>query len=262
MEQKEYINIILTGLIEANTTVQEYSNYLIQKQRISEKESFVKKNTFFQSCERALAILEGLIAQRKHSFSSEYNEFMVEAAKGNVDFDGEDPEEVKKQMKEQCEYAKKHAEINLFMDLRSFDLGKEYKGRLKEENTNFIKEGIEEAVIQGLTYEEKGVNKEPLLLNKFERIFKNDIGYNIFVRMNNHYFPRENHLANYSFLFVALKKYVVCRNIDFVKFLASENGVFIDKIDSRQVLKGNGKNHLFKQVEKEVIQLNTNTKHT
>lgn len=80
---------------------------------------------------------------------------------------------------------------------------------------------------------ETSINDE-VKTNEYIEIFKNDIGYTIFLELNNIYKDKNNKQANYSFLFYALQSdYLVCNGAEFIKFLSSLN-IHIDKIDSRQ----------------------------
>ena len=70
--------------------------------------------------------------------------------------------------------------------------------------------------------------------NRYIEIFKNDMGYNIFLDLHNIYKTKPKPQAYYSFLFYALDKdYLVCSGSDFIIFLSKLN-IHIDKIDSRQ----------------------------
>ncbi len=83
----------------------------------------------------------------------------------------------------------------------------------------------------------KIVNPDELLLkNKYIKIFKNDIGFTLFTKMFELYKPDNKDLANFSFLFFAMEEdFLVCSQVDFVKFLEIEKyNVNIEKIDNRQ----------------------------
>lgn len=70
--------------------------------------------------------------------------------------------------------------------------------------------------------------------NKYIEIFKNDIGYTIFLDLHTLYKNKGNRQAHYSFLFYALQTdYLVCSGAQFVEFLSGLD-IHIDKIDSRQ----------------------------
>lgn len=70
--------------------------------------------------------------------------------------------------------------------------------------------------------------------NEYIEIFKNNIGYTIFLELHFIYKNKTNKQANYSFLFYALQsEYLVCNGTKFIKFL-SKRDIHIDKIDSRQ----------------------------
>ena len=84
--------------------------------------------------------------------------------------------------------------------------------------------------------------------NKYLEIFKNDLGYSIFLGLHNIYKLKPKKQANYSFLFYALgKDYLVCSGSDFITFLSKLN-IHIDKIDSRQS-GTNNKRDLFNSIQ-------------
>jgi hypothetical protein len=77
---------------------------------------------------------------------------------------------------------------------------------------------------------------EVLLKNEDITIFKNDIGFTLFIKMFELYKDEKTELANFSFLFFAMEKdFLVCSQADFVKFLENEKyNISIEKIDNRQ----------------------------
>lgn len=77
---------------------------------------------------------------------------------------------------------------------------------------------------------------EALLKNEYIEIFKNDLGFTLFTKMFELYKSDNKDLANFSFLFFAMEKdFLVCSQVDFVKFLEIEKyNVSIEKIDNRQ----------------------------
>ena len=84
--------------------------------------------------------------------------------------------------------------------------------------------------------------------NKYLEIFKNDLGYSIFLELHNIYKLKSKQQAYYSFLFYALEKnYLVCSGSDFITFLSKLN-IHIDKIDSRQS-GTNNKRDLFNSIQ-------------
>lgn len=84
--------------------------------------------------------------------------------------------------------------------------------------------------------------------NKYLEIFKNDLGYSIFLELYNIYKLKPKQQAYYSFLFYALDKdYLVCSGSDFITFLSKLN-IHIDKIDSRQS-GTNNKRDLFNSIQ-------------
>ena len=84
--------------------------------------------------------------------------------------------------------------------------------------------------------------------NKYLEIFKNDLGYSIFLELHNIYKLKPKQQAYYSFLFYALDKdYLVCSGSDFITFLSKLN-IHIDKIDSRQS-GTNNKRDLFNSIQ-------------
>lgn len=82
------------------------------------------------------------------------------------------------------------------------------------------------------------INKtDELLKNESTKIFKNDIGFSLFVKMFELYKTEKIHLANFSFLFFAMEKeFLVCNQTDFKEFLRDEKyNIDIEKIDNRQL---------------------------
>lgn len=92
---------------------------------------------------------------------------------------------------------------------------------------------------------------EVLLKNKNIDIFKNDLGFTIFMKMYNLYKDEKNKLANFSFLFYAMEKeFLVCNQSKFKEFLEKQD-IFIDKIDSRQS-GTNSKSKLYNSIKESV----------
>ena len=88
--------------------------------------------------------------------------------------------------------------------------------------------------------------------NKYLEIFKNDLGYSIFLELHNIYKLKPKQQAYYSFLFYALDKdYLVCSGSDFITFLSKLN-IHIDKIDSRQS-GTNNKRDLFNSIQNKFL---------
>jgi len=78
--------------------------------------------------------------------------------------------------------------------------------------------------------------KEKLLNNEYPAIFKDDFAFTLFEEMHKIYKNDAKHdLANYSFLFYAMRKdkFIRCGNQAFLEFLGFYD-VSISKIDSRQ----------------------------
>lgn len=71
--------------------------------------------------------------------------------------------------------------------------------------------------------------------NPYPEIFKNN-GFNIFEQIHDNYKDSTNVTANYSFLYYAMEKdeLIHCGGTEFIKFLASNYDLYIDRIDSRQ----------------------------
>ncbi|TYB74500.1 hypothetical protein ES676_07465 [Bizionia saleffrena] len=80
----------------------------------------------------------------------------------------------------------------------------------------------------------ENANVDEIKENKYIEVFKNDIGYSIFLAIHYIYKKKTNKQAYYSFLYYALDKdYLVCNGAKFIEFL-SVLDIHIDKIDSRQ----------------------------
>ena len=105
----------------------------------------------------------------------------------------------------------------------------------------------------------KSEEPEKLLKNNHTKIFKNDLGFNIFLEMFNMYKSQKNLLAYFSFLFYAMKKdFLVCSQIEFVRFLSSEKyDIHISKIDNRQLeydMNNNKKSKLYNSIKYQITQ--------
>ena len=86
-------------------------------------------------------------------------------------------------------------------------------------------------------------------------IFKSTFGKKFFVRLHENYKDKtDNHLANYSFIYYAMKKddFIDCKNITFIEFLASKFDIHIDKIDSRQSRLDNQRYNLYNSIKKSI----------
>ena len=95
-------------------------------------------------------------------------------------------------------------------------------------------------------------NPDKVKENKYLEIFKNDLGYSIFLGLHNIYKLKLKQQAYYSFLFYALDKdYLVCSGSDFITFLSKLN-IHIDKIDSRQS-GTNNKRDLFNSIQEKIL---------
>lgn len=84
---------------------------------------------------------------------------------------------------------------------------------------------------------QKIADKSKLPTNPFPTIFQNKIAFDLFETMNNHYSEeKKTELANYSFLYYAMTKdlFIICKGVDFIKFLSINYKIDIDKIDNRQ----------------------------
>jgi hypothetical protein len=96
---------------------------------------------------------------------------------------------------------------------------------------------------------EKNDFGEVLKKNENEKIFKNDFGFTLFMKMFEIYKSERNKLANFSFVFYAMEKdFLVCSQTEFVIFLSTEKyNIQIDKVDSRQSGK-NKKSNLYNSI--------------
>lgn len=100
----------------------------------------------------------------------------------------------------------------------------------------------------------KAVNTNELHNNEFDKIFKNDLGFTIFIKMYEKYKGDKNKLANFSFLFWAMEKdFLVCSQTEFKEFLSNEKyNIEIEKIDRRQWfldMNGNKKSKLYNSIK-------------
>jgi len=91
--------------------------------------------------------------------------------------------------------------------------------------------------------------KETIQENPYPEIFTSYLGFSIFTKLHEIYKKEDKYLANYSFLYLALKSenLTVCSNVKFLEFLESYN-IYIDKIDSRQAGKDNKKFPLYTSI--------------
>ena len=92
-----------------------------------------------------------------------------------------------------------------------------------------------------------------LLENKYHKIFSDDLGYTLFNEWYNQHKTESKELANFSFIYNDLNKdsLVVCSQPDYVEFLSQLNPpIIIDKVDSRQQVKGNKKFKLYNSNKK------------
>ena len=97
------------------------------------------------------------------------------------------------------------------------------------------------------------ISNVKLKINPHIEIFKNDIGYTLFLDLHNIYKSKQNHLANYSFVFYALENdYLVCSGNDFKKFISTLD-IHIDKIDTRQS-GTNNRTPLFNSIQEKYLQ--------
>jgi len=73
-----------------------------------------------------------------------------------------------------------------------------------------------------------------LLENKYPKVFTKE-GYNLFIKLHSSYKSQPKPMANYSFVYQALKRdsFIHCTQVFFINFLASLN-IHIVKVDSRQ----------------------------
>ena len=73
--------------------------------------------------------------------------------------------------------------------------------------------------------------------NPYPNIFKDNVAFAVFERLNNNYKNDKYLCANYSFIFYAMSKdkLIDCRGVDFVKFLSTEYQIEIDRTDRRQL---------------------------
>ena len=93
--------------------------------------------------------------------------------------------------------------------------------------------------------------KKELKKNKYIKIFKNDLGYNIFNKMFECYKDENKDNANFGFLFYAMEKeFLVCSQTEFIDFVGNEEyEISISKIDSRQS-GTNKKSNLYDAIKK------------
>jgi hypothetical protein len=93
-----------------------------------------------------------------------------------------------------------------------------------------------------------------MVKNQYENIFINDKAYELFLTLHNLYKERKKYLADYSFLYQAMQKdnLVVCRGVDFKRFLSKEFDITIEKIDSRQS-GTNPKTTLYNSIKEKIL---------
>ena len=120
---------------------------------------------------------------------------------------------------------------------------------------NMLKEWLkdEKKFVQEIIRLEKSSKaKTELPENKFEKIFVNKVGYNLFLKWHSFYKGSTTKLADYSYLFnmMTIDNLVVCRNKDFIKFLGEDFEIIIEKIDSRYTGKDSKKHPLYQSTKK------------
>ena len=89
---------------------------------------------------------------------------------------------------------------------------------------------------QQFTHHKPDEGKKKLTKNKYIKVFKNDLGFNLFNEMFKCYKDEGKDNANFGFLFYAMEaEFLVCNQTEFIDFVGNEDyKISISKIDSRQ----------------------------
>ena len=180
-----------------------------------------------------------------HKFKQNRKEYLGKIyndCDANFEFIKNEFDNTQKRIESQKEYLLKHKYHKFESKERDIEVCEAYIKFLKRED---------EKVKQSQQTEANNPD-EVLLKNKDITIFKNDIGFTLFIKMFELYKNEQTHLANFSFLFFAMEKdFLVCSQADFVKFLENENyNISIEKIDYRQLdWKNNKKSKLYNSIK-------------
>jgi hypothetical protein len=179
-----------------------------------------------------------------HKFKQNRREYLGKIyndCDANFEFIKNEVDNMQKRIDSQKEYLLKHKYHKFESKERDIEVCEAYIKFLKRKDEKFKQSQQTEA----------NNPDEVLLKNKDITIFKNDIGFTLFIKMFEFYKNEQTHLANFSFLFFAMEKdFLVCSQADFVKFLENENyNISIEKIDNRQLdWKNNKKSKLYNSI--------------
>jgi hypothetical protein len=239
MELNNYLKIIIEGLIE----VENLKTYFKRLQKVNERDNFITKIEFYTKLTNVTIDLKVKCKERFNESKNElYKVLSLKKAKN------EDTKEIEKEIKT---ITPDMLPLNLMHITNS-----QFRGTLSYSQMEYV-----ESIILEILKNEKDLinttkqpqqketkNPDEVKENKYLEIFRNDLGYSIFLGLHNIYKLKPKKQANYSFLFYALGKgYLVCSGSGFITFLAKLN-IHIDKIDSRQS-GTNNKRDLFNSIQ-------------
>ena len=235
MSTTNYLNLIFSGYFKNPNTLK---RYLIRNQKIEERNNFITEDEFYDNCKDVLLKL-------KEDIYFQYNNRKSELLKV-LDFKKHKGIDTIETQKQYDTNDLSHFTINLYSITNQ-----KIKAYLSYSEIEFVENTINQLVQKDEHNEpqqKETKNPDEVKENKYLEIFRNDLGYSIFLGLHNIYKLKPKKQANYSFLFYALGKgYLVCSGSDFITFLAKLN-IHIDKIDSRQS-GTNNKRDLFNSIQ-------------
>ena len=235
MSTTNYLNLIFSGYFKNPNTLK---RYLIRNQKIEERNNFITEDEFYDNCKDVLLKL-------KEDIYFQYNNRKSELLKV-LDFKKHKGIDTIETQKQYDTNDLSHFTINLYSITNQ-----KIKAHLSYSDIEFIENTINQLVQKDEHNEpqqKETKNPDEVKENKYLEIFRNDLGYSIFLGLHNIYKLKPKEQANYSFLFYALDKdYLVCSGSDFITFLSKLN-IHIDKIDSRQS-GTNNKRDLFNSIQ-------------
>ena len=235
MSTTNYLNLIFSGYFKNPNTLK---RYLIRNQKIEERDNFITEDEFYDSCKDVVLKLKEDIYFQYNNRKSELLEVLDLKKHKGIDT-----------IETQKQYDRNdlsHFTINLYSITNQ-----KIKAYLSYSEIEFVENTINQLVQKDEHNEpqqKETKNPDEVKENKYLEIFRNDLGYSIFLGLHNIYKLKPKEQANYSFLFYALDKdYLVCSGSDFITFLSKLN-IHIDKIDSRQS-GTNNKRDLFNSIQ-------------
>lgn len=218
----DFKNMLLNGYVNENKY---FKKYIIREQKKSEAEHY-ETEEFFNKC---FDVIEGF----KDEISQQYYKRKTEIylMRTLPDFS---EEEFKNAMEDLSLY---NYSVTLF-----YATNGRFTGHLFYGNVIQIEEELKEACKLAFSEKETKADLHNRIStpdkndNPYPKIFTSSTGYAIFKRLHEVYKEEKTVLANYSFLYEALRsdKFVFCEPSLFIRFLSEEFQIDLDKIDSRQ----------------------------